>query len=418
MPPGPSSTVPSSLLTVDEHLARVLERITPLPTQPRTLLEAVGLPVARDVLAPRAVPSFDNSAMDGYAVRRTDVGSALPQRPVALTVTAEIHAGDAPPHPLAPGTAMRIMTGAPVPDGADAVVPVEWTDGAADRVSILKPPTAGEHVRRAGEDVREGDVLLRAGEVLGPRQLGLLAGVGVDRVETAPRPRVVIMSTGAELVEPGRRLGPGQIHDANSYLLTAAVRAVGAIAYRVPATADEPDAFREALDDQLVRADLVITSGGVSKGTRDVVKAVLRDDPGMWFGEVAMQPGKPQGFGLVGEHRTPLFALPGNPVSTYVSFEVYVAPALRRLVGHSPESRPLYRAELTEPVRSIPGRRQFLRGRFVADQHGSRVTPVGGPGSHLLGALAAANALIVLEEDVTGVEAGKTVPVMLLDREY
>jgi molybdopterin molybdotransferase len=310
------------------------------------------------------------------------------------------------------------MTGAPMPPGADSVVPVEWTDGGADRVSVMKPATVGEHVRRAGEDVDKGDVLLTAGSVLGPRQVGLLAGVGVDSVETAPRPRVVIMSTGAELVEPGRPLGPGQIHDANSYLLTAAVRATGAIAYRVPATADDVDAFRQALDDQLIRADLVITSGGVSKGTRDVVKAALRGDPEMWFGEVAMQPGKPQGFGLVGDDRTPLFALPGNPVSTYISFEVFVAPALRRLVGRKPESRPLYRAELTDSVRSIPERRQFLRGRFVADQDGSRVTPVGGPGSHLLGSLAGSNALIVLDESLTGVEAGQTVPVMLLDREY
>jgi molybdopterin molybdotransferase len=356
--------------------------------------------------------------MDGYAVVRDDLVSALPQRPVVLPVVAEIHAGDAPPRSMVRGTAMRIMTGAPLPPGADAVVPVEWTDGGAERVSVMKPPTAGEHVRRAGEDVEKGDVLLRAGSVLGPRQLGLLAGVGVEHVETAPRPRVVIMPTGAELVEPGRPLGPGQIHDANSYLLTAAVRATGAIAYRVPATADDVDAFRVALEDQLIRADLVITSGGVSKGTRDVVKAALRDDPEMWFGEVAMQPGKPQGFGLVGADRTPLFALPGNPVSTYISFEVFVAPALRRMVGRAPVSRPLYRAELTEPLTSIPERRQFLRGRFVADQDGSRVTPVGGPGSHLLGALADANALIVLDETLTGAEAGQTVPVMLLDREY
>jgi molybdopterin molybdotransferase len=409
---------PSAPLTVEEHLARVLERVRPLPAEPRPLLEAAGLPVAADVLAPRSVPVFDNSAMDGYAVVRDDLVSALPQRPVVLPVVAEIHAGDAPPRSMVRGTAMRIMTGAPLPPGADAVVPVEWTDGGAERVSVMKPPTAGEHVRRAGEDVEKGDVLLRAGSVLGPRQLGLLAGVGVEHVETAPRPRVVIMPTGAELVEPGRPLGPGQIHDANSYLLTAAVRATGAIAYRVPATADDVDAFRVALEDQLIRADLVITSGGVSKGTRDVVKAALRDDPEMWFGEVAMQPGKPQGFGLVGADRTPLFALPGNPVSTYISFEVFVAPALRRMVGRAPVSRPLYRAELTEPLTSIPERRQFLRGRFVADQDGSRVTPVGGPGSHLLGALADANALIVLDETLTGAEAGQTVPVMLLDREY
>ena len=407
--PGPVS--------VSDHLDEVLAHISPLMPYSHPLLEAAGLPLAKDIVAPLSLPVFDNSAMDGYAVRAADVAGASAEHPVELPVTDEILAGDPRPHSLQPGSTMRIMTGAPVPAGADAVVPVEATDGGARRVRISAPAVLGAHVRPVGDDVTAGDVILRAGDVLGPRQIGLLAGVGVGAVEVAPRPRVVVMSTGAELVEPGRPLPPGSIHDSNSYLLTAAVRATGAVAYRVHATSDEPEQFLEALEDQLVRADLVITSGGVSKGTRDVVKAALRSEPGMHFREVAMQPGKPQGFGHVGDG-TPLFALPGNPVSSYVSFEVFVAPALRKMIGREPHSRPLFRAALAEPVRSIPGRRQFLRGRFGTGRSGPAVTPVGGHGSHLLGGLGAANALIVLGEDVEGLDAGASVAVMLLDREF
>ena len=402
---------------VDEHLAEILAGITLLAPDAQPLLEATGLPLAADVVAPRSLPVFDNSAMDGYAVRAGDVAAATSSAPVELPVDDEILAGDPRPHTLRPGTALRIMTGAPMPSGADAVVPVEATDAGARRVRITEPADPGAHVRRAGEDITAGDVLLRAGDVLGPRQVGLLAGVGIERVRVAARPRVVVMSTGAEIVEPGRPLPPGSIFDSNSYLLTAAVRATGALAYRVRATSDEPSHFLETLEDQLVRADLVITTGGVSKGTRDVVKAALSSEPRMRFREVAMQPGKPQGFGHVGDG-TPLFALPGNPVSSYVSFEVFVAPALRKMIGREPHSRPLFRAALAEPVRSIPGRRQFLRGRFGTGPSGPAVTPVGGHGSHLLGGLGAANALIVLGEDVEGLDAGASVPVMLLDREF
>ncbi|HEX7738800.1 MAG TPA: gephyrin-like molybdotransferase Glp [Marmoricola sp.] len=408
-------------VTVGAHLDEVLAGIEQLRPYSHTLLEATGLPLAGDIVAPRSLPVFDNSAMDGYAVRAADVAAATAQAPVELPVTDEILAGDPRPHSLQPGTAMRIMTGAPIPFGADAVVPVEATDGGARRVRITAGADVGAHVRTVGDDVAAGDVILRAGDVLGPRQLGLLAGVGIGTVEVAPRPRVVVMSTGAELVEPDRPLPAGSIYDSNSYLLTAAVRATGAVAYRVRATSDDPRQFLEALEDQLVRADVVITTGGVSKGTRDVVKAALRSEPRMRFREVAMQPGKPQGFGKVGDNNaggTPLFALPGNPVSSYVSFEVFVAPALRKLVGREPYCRPLFRARLAEPVRSIPGRRQFLRGRFAAGPSGPEVTPVGGHGSHLLGGLGAANALIVLAEDLEGLDAGADVPVMLLDREY
>lgn len=405
-------------ISVEDHLAEVLAGITPLAPAPHPLLESLGLPLASDVVAPRGLPAFDNSAMDGYAVRFADVAHADATRPVTLRVTGDVHAGDAPSLPVGDGTTLRIMTGAPIPEGADTVVPVEWTDGGDTTVEIRRAPTPGQHLRRAGEDVQPGDVIARAGDLLGPRQVGAIAGVGIAEVLVAPRPRVVVMSTGAELVEPGNELRPGSIHDANSFLLTAAVRATGAVAYRVRAVADEVEAFREALEDQLVRADVVVTSGGVSKGTRDVVKAALREEPGMTFREVAMQPGKPQGFGHVGAARTPIFALPGNPVSSYVSFEVFVAPALRRMMGREQVSRPLFAATLTEAVGSPVGRRTFLRGRVVTDRDGSRVTPVGGPGSHLLGGLAGANALIVLDEDRDRAAAGETVPVMLLDREF
>jgi molybdopterin molybdotransferase len=234
-------------------------------------------------------------------------------------------------------------------------------------------------------------------------------------VATAPRPRVVVMSTGSELVEPGRPTGRDSIYDANSYLLAAAVRAHGGVPYRVTATSDDPEEFADALSDQLVRADLVVTSGGVSKGTHDVVKEALEGLGTVDFVEVAMQPGKPQGFGFVGEDRTPIFALPGNPVSAYVSFEMFVVPALHRLVGREAGPRELTTARLQQPVRSLRGRTQLLRARIDLGADGLRATPVGGAGSHLIGGLARSDALIVLAEDVTRAETGEQVPVLLLD---
>jgi molybdopterin molybdotransferase len=337
---------------------------------------------------------------------------------VHLPVVGEMAAGQTKLFALSPGTAVRIMTGAPVPDGADAVVPVEWTDGAADRVSILKPPTAGEHVRRAGEDVREGDVLLRAGEVLGPRQLGLLASVGRASVVVRPRPRVVILSTGSELRDPGTVRGHDSIYDSNSSMVAAAVRAAGAIAYRVGIVSDDPQEFRDALSDQLVRADIVVTSGGVSKGAYDVVKEVLAELGTVSFGEVAMQPGKPQGFGFLGEDATPIITLPGNPVSSYVSFEVFVLPAIRRMMGKLPYRRPLVRALLGHPISSAPGRTQFVRGLFEIDGKGAHVNPVGGHGSHLMGDLSDSNALIVVPAETRSVRAGEQVQVLVLDRDF
>lgn len=406
------------MISLDEHLAQILDRIEPLPAFPQPLMDSLGTPVAEDVYAPIALPVFDNSGMDGYAVSFRDVADATPDRPIHLPIVGEIAAGTAQIFAMTPGTALRIMTGAPVPQGCSAVVPVEWTDNGDVEVKISRAPKEGQHIRRAGEDVAKGDLLLRRGTPVGPRQLGLLASVGMGQVPTPPRPRVVVMSTGTELVEPGQELGRDSIYDANSYLLAAAARASGAIAYRVPAASDDPAAFADALSDQLVRADVVVTSGGVSKGTHDVVKEALSDLGTVWFGEVAMQPGKPQGFGVVGEDATPIFTLPGNPVSAYISFEMFVVPALRKMTGQVPLSRPMQSAALEQAVGSMRGRRQFLRGRYIVDSRGASVAPVGGAGSHLMGGLSGANCLIVVDEDTGRLEVGQRVPVLVLDGDY
>ncbi len=402
-------------ISVEEYLRRVLDRIQPMEPFEHSLMDALGLPVAQDIHAEVSLPMFDNSAMDGYAVAFRDVADASPERPVHLPVVGEIAAGAATIFELTPGTALRIMTGAPIPAGSNAVVPFEWTEEEGREVVVRQAPEEGQHVRRAGEEIAKGDLLMRAGEVIGPRQLGLLAAVGRGQVATSPRPRVVVMSTGSELVEPGRQASGDSIYDANSYLLAAAVRVHGGVPYRVTATSDDPADFAEALGDQLVRADLVVTSGGVSKGTHDVVKEVLEDLGTVDFLEVAMQPGKPQGFGVVGEDQTPIFTLPGNPVSAYVSFEMFVVPALHRLVGREAGPRQLTTARLQQPVRSMRGRTQLLRARIDLDAEGLRATPVGGAGSHLIGGLARADALIVLAEDVTRADMGDQVPVLLLD---
>jgi molybdopterin molybdotransferase len=406
------------LSTVDEQVERVVNSIRPLSPYDQPLLEALGLPVCEDIVAPMDLPSFDNSAMDGYAVYFDDVASAAEDQPVHLPVVGEMAAGQTRLFALSPGTSVRIMTGAPVPQGADAIVPIEWTDGGIATVRISRAPQRGEHVRHKGEDVQVGDVLLEDGTVLGPRQLGLLASVGRSQVLSRPRPRVVIISTGAELREPGTALGHDSIYDANSYMLAAAVRAAGAIAYRVGIVSDDASEFSDALSDQLVRADLVVTSGGVSKGAYDVVKEVLSEVGTVSFGEVAMQPGKPQGFGFVGEDSTPILTLPGNPVSAYVSFEVFVIPALRRMMGRLPYRRPMMRALCTQGFRSSPGRQQYVRARFGIDGKGGHATPVGGHGSHLMGDLSDANALIVVPADVTSVQGGTQVQVLVLDRDF
>ncbi len=356
--------------------------------------------------------------MDGYAVRAEDVAGASRETPIVLPVVGEIAAGSAKPFAISAGTAVKIMTGAPIPRGADAVIPYEQTDHGNARVEIYAAAAPGACIRRQGADVKTGDSVLEEGAVLGPREIGLLAALGAPRVKARPRPRVVVISTGSELREPGTHLDYDSINDGNSYMLAAAVRAAGAICYRVGAVDDNPKAFRKVLSEQLVRADLVVTSGGISKGDHDVVKETLSALGTVDFVEVAMQPGKPQGFGRVFDEQTPIITLPGNAVSAYVSFEVFVLPAIRRMMGRTPYRRPMVHAVLASDLQSPPGVRQYVRGVFEVTHRGAKVTPIPGAGSHLVGSLAQANALIIVGEDQTALNLGDTVRTLVLDRPY
>ena len=396
----------------DEHLAEVLQVVQPLAPLEVGLLDAHGCVLAEDVVAPGPLPGFDNSAMDGYAVRTADVQHV----PCVLPVVGDVAAGPASPLSVQPGLSVRIMTGAMLPPGADAVVPVEHTDGGLAQVRIDRVPVPGQHVRRAGEDVQPGEVVLAAGSHLGAAQVGLAAAVGRARLLVRPRPRVVVVSTGDELVEPGAPLRPGQIHDSNSVALTAACTEAGAIAYRVGIIPDDGPRLLDALEDQLVRADLLLTSGGVSVGAYDVVKEVLLRLGTVGFHRVAMQPGMPQGFGVIGPDRTPVFGLPGNPVSALVSFEAFVRPALRRMIGAPVVTRPVISAVTSADLSSPPGKRSFLRVRLEVKDGAYVVTPVSGTGSHLVAGLARANAFAVVPEDVERVAAGQPVQVMVLER--
>ncbi len=402
--------------TVDEHLAAVLSQLAPLPDLEVTLLDAHGCVLAEDVVSRRALPPFDNSSMDGYAVRLDDVAGASEESPVELPVIGDIAAGSGGAYAVNTGLCARIMTGAPVPHGADCVVPVEWTDGGVARVRISRAPTNGQNIRRAGEDVESGETVLTAGTPLGAAQIGLLAALGLPRVRVRPKPRVVVFSTGNELVDVGVEPGPAQINESNSYALTAAARETGAIAYRIGIVPDDRVRLLSMIEDQLVRADLVVTTGGVSAGAYDTVKEVLSRLGTVDFAKVAMQPGMPQGFGAVGPDSTPIFTLPGNPVSAYVSFEVFVRPAIRRMLGVGQLYRPLVRATLTQPINKSEGKRSYVRARIEVRDGTYAVAPVGGMGSHLVADLALANSFIVVPEHVTHVPVGSTVSVMMLER--
>lgn len=402
--------------SVDDHLADILRGIDAIAPLELQLLDAHGCILSEPVDADVDLPPFDNSAMDGYAVRVEDVKEATDVAPVRLPVVGDIAAGTQSVYRVQPGLSTRIMTGAPVPAGADAVVPLEWTDQGLANVEIRRAPSAGAYIRRQGEDVEKGARVLDAGVRLGPGQLGLLAAVGRDRVKVRPRPRVVILSTGSELVEPGQPTAAGQIHECNSYILTTAAREAGALGFRVGLVPDEPRRLMDAIEDQLIRADLVLTSGGVSVGAYDVVKEVLSRLGTVSFEQVAMQPGKPQGFGTIGPDDTPIITLPGNPVSAYVSFEVFVRPVLRRMLGVEPLHRPVVRAVCREKMSSPAGRRQYVRAHLDVEEGRYVVHPVGGSGSHLIGDLAQANAFIVVPETVTRVAAGSGVEVMVLER--
>jgi molybdopterin molybdotransferase len=417
---GPVASAPAprrvdTRRSVDDHLATILTSIGTIDPIELNILDAQGLTLAQDVLSSRSLPGFDNSAMDGYAVRAVDIVGATAENPVVLPVVGDVIAGARSVSGMGPGLAMRIMTGAPIPAGADCVVKFEDTDRGVARVGIRAAMPSGTAVRRTGEDMPAGAVALAAGAAIGPQQIGLLAAIGRDRVLVRPRPRVVIVSTGNEVVEVGHEPGFGQVSDANSYLLAAAAREAGAESYRAGIVPDDHTRLMEVLESQLLRADIIVTSGGVSMGTYDVVKEALSEIGTVEFVQVAMQPGKPQGFGYLGEGRTPIFCLPGNPVSSLVSFEVFVRPAIRRLLGKRRLHRASVPAVALDRISGQPGTRVYRRGLLHREPDGSySVSTVGGPGSHLIAALAAANCLIVIDENVEEVVPGSRVPVIPL----
>jgi molybdopterin molybdotransferase len=395
--------------SVEEHQRVVAGLITARHSVIAELPDAEGRVLSDDVTATVSLPVFDNSAMDGYAVRADDVASASADHPVKLPVAEDIPAGRIDVPALGPGSAHRIMTGAPVPAGATAIVPVEATDGRDDVVSINAPSVEGKHIRRAGDDVAAGTIALRAGQVVTPAVVGLAAALGLHELAVIPRQRVLIVSTGSELVSPGTPLRPGQIYESNSPMLAAAVRDAGAEVVATAAVGDHVAEFTAVLDRYAAESDLIITSGGVSAGAYEVVKDAFgrAGDQGVEFVKVAMQPGMPQGTGRVAD--TPIVTLPGNPVSSLVSFEVFIRPALRAAMGLPNPHRPRRSAVLTETLTAPAGKRQFRRGVFNAAA--GTVVSHGPPASHHLGWLPSANCLLDIPAEITEVPAGSTVKI-------
>lgn len=434
-----------STVSVAEHLERVLSAVTPLTPVTIPLggaLDAVlGRTLVDDVVANVDVPSFDNSAMDGYAVRRADVATASADSPVTLHVIADLPAGAAENPALQPGQAARIMTGAPMPDDADCVVPVEDTDqhgganadGGSGDIVIFVAPKLAAHIRHIGTDARAGDTVLNAGCVLNARDLSAAASTGCGSVTVIPAPRVAVLSTGSELRKPGEPLDRGQIHDSNSILLAGLVAECGGIPVLVGSVPDDNESLRATFEKYAPEVDAFVTSGGVSVGAYDVVKAVLAP-LGVWFGPVRMQPGRPQGFGLwpdadgevaagdvaaggVAASGTPIFALPGNPVSVFVSFEQFVRPALMKMQGRESLLRPSFTAVASTSWRSPTGRAQYMPAVVEHNANGQRtVRPAsaGGSGSYLVASLAGANALATVAESVTDVHEGDLLDVTLV----
>jgi len=373
----------------------VIDHCAPLPTVTLPLVEALGHVTAGAVAAAEAVPAFDNTAMDGYAVRSADTAAA----PVTLDVVDTLAAGAVPAVSVGAGQAIRIMTGAPIPPGADAVIMVERTralDGGGRVVAEVSVP-AGNHVRNAGEDLEVGKVVFEPGEVLQPAHLGVLAGLGIHAVDVVRRPRVGVMSTGDELVDGSQPLSLGQVRDSNRYSLLSLVRQAGLEGVDLGMVRDDPDTIRATIGRGVDKCDAVLTSGGVSMGDYDCVKVVLDEMGDMSWMQVAIKPAKPFAFGMVRE--TPVFGLPGNTVSSMVSFELLARPALRRMMGHTQLHRPLVRAIASAPLRRRPdGKIHFARVVWGYREGRYEVRSAGGQGSHQLSSLAAANGLAVLPD--------------------
>lgn len=408
-------------LSVNEALTLILSRFSVLPAERIPLLEALGRVLAEPVMARESLPPFANSSMDGYALRAADISLAASDSPVYLRVVADIAAGTSNAIEIVPGAAARIMTGAPLPPGADAVVPVESTDepwrdasrGLPERIAIFRAVGVGDYVRYPGEDIGAGAEVLAEGHALRPQEVGVLASLGVAEVAVIRRPRVGILATGNELVPVEAELSPGKIRNSNSYAQAAQILALGGQPVMLGVAEDTQEDVRDKLDAAVARGlDLLVSSAGVSVGAYDVVKAVLDQGGDVAFWRVRMRPGKPLAFGAY--RGIPYIGLPGNPVSAMVSFERFARPAILKMGGHQRVDRPSVSATLVEDVRS-DGRESYLRAIITKDERGYVATTTGSQGSHIMTSLVKANALLIVPEGVTEISAGTTLTALMID---
>lgn len=401
------------MISVREARDRVLSAVRPLGAERVPIVRALGRVAAEEVISAVTIPPLANSAMDGFAVRAADLRGASRERPAALKVLRDLPAGYVSDTAVGPGQAIRIMTGAPVPPGADAVVRKEDAESAGGEVRIFVEAPAGKDIRPAGEDVRPGDAVLAPGDLIRPAEVGVLASVNVPSVLVRMRPRVAILSTGDELVEVGGPLGPGKIVNSNSYSLAALVAAAGGVPMQLGIARDTPEALREKLAEARA-ADAIVTSGGVSVGDYDFVKDVLAEmGAEMSFWKVAMKPGKPQAFGLIDGR--PVFGLPGNPVSTMVSFEMFVRPALRKMMGHRALFRRVLRARLEGGARKGAGMIHFNRVILAPEGEGWVARSTGTQSSGALRSMSLATGLAALPAEATEIAPGDFVDVMVID---
>jgi molybdopterin molybdotransferase len=401
------------MITVEEALEKILSHIQSLGFEKVTILEAMGRVIAEDIYAKRDIPPLDNSGMDGYAVRWEDIQHASNHRPIRLEVVEDLPAGSISEKTLERGQAIRIMTGAPIPKGADTVIPVEDTKKEEGWVLILNEAPLGEHIRRAGEDVKKGVRVISAGDLIRPAEIGMLASLGRSFVSVYQRPLVAILCTGDELVDVDEGLDEVKIVSSNSYTLAAQVKDCGAIPIQLGIAKDRKEEIKEKLH-QGIRADVLLSSAGVSVGDYDFVKDVLTDlGMKMIFWKVAMKPGRPLAFGII--QGKPVFGLPGNPVSSMVSFEQFVRPSLLKMMGHRQLFRPMIEAILKGDIRKKPGRRHYIRASVSFERDRYFVTITGDQGSGILTSMVKANGLVIIPEDREDVKAGEKVKVQLLD---
>ncbi|MEX2562598.1 MAG: gephyrin-like molybdotransferase Glp [Nitriliruptoraceae bacterium] len=405
-------TPADQLVGVEDHLAGILEMLPALEAISLRLVDALGLVLAENVASPVSVPAFANSAMDGYAVMSADLALASRETPITLVVDGEIPAGAQSVPQVDHGRTVRIMTGAPIPPGADAVVPVELTVGDLVHVSFHTPVNAGMHVRRPGEDIRPGQPLMAAGRRISSADIALLAAAGVTRITCVPPPRVVVMSTGDELVRAEDEVPLGKIRDSNGPMLSSLVRAAGGLPYSAGIVPDDRKALMNAFDTNSGHADLFICTGGASAGTRDLIPAALESLGEVTTAKVAMKPGMPQIRGRVGD--VPVIGLPGNPVSAFVSFEVFARPAIRALQGRRDVARPMVTAIATAPLFAPLHKRGYSRVTLRREGATWLATPAGAQGSHIITSIAQADGLAIVPEHVTEIPEGGRVVVHLL----